>query len=110
MFKMHDYTKNKIPPPTRNLMGTHDRLIFNAAGESVLAICLPGQKVRIQINGLSGYARHDTHGIIQTVEVELGRREVLAFILQIGAMPGVAVEIRDGKPLTQSQFIERNTP
>jgi hypothetical protein len=78
--------------------GAHDRLIFNAAGDSVKAIELGKGAVRIQVTQIVGPEIIEPDrvrlGYGATAEVELAQTEAVAFALQILQVAGVAAEVR----------------
>lgn len=71
---------------------THDRLIINRAGDTVRAIPVNRSIVRIQTASLFLAMYGENRKVM---EIDLEKREAIAFILQIATMLGVAVEIKE---------------
>lgn len=71
----------------RTTQGSHDRLIFTNDGESVRAMAVHENMVRVQINSCdAGSGWH-------TSELDLKKREAIAFALQILQMAGASAEV-----------------
>lgn len=71
---------------------THDRLIINRAGHTVRAIPVNRTTVRIQTGNAVLIQAGENHKVM---EIDLEKREAIAFILQIATMIGVAVEVTE---------------